>query len=48
MAVETRCKKKRKKKEQRGDKREEVKTQNSFMCMKNSSEKLSNQVVTEN
>ena len=43
-----RTSKRRKKKKQRDDKREEVKTQNCFMCMKNSSEKLSNQVVIEN
>ena len=37
-----------KKRKQRSDEREEVKTQNCFICVtKNPSEKLSNQVVIE-
>ena len=40
--------KRRKKKKQRSDEREEVKTQNCFVCVtKNSREKLSNHVVIE-
>ena len=43
-----RTSKRLKKKKQRSDEREEVKTQNCFKCVtKNSSEKLSNQVVIE-
>ena len=43
-----RISKRRKKRKQRSDEREEVKTQNCFICVtKNSSEKLSNQVVIE-
>ena len=43
-----RTSKRRKKKKQRSDEREEVKTRNCFICVtKNSSEKLSNQVVIE-
>ena len=39
---------KRRKEKQRSDEKEKVKTQNCFMCEKNSSEKQSNQVVIEN
>ena len=43
-----RTSKRRKTKRQRSDEREEVKTQNCFICVtKNSSEKLNNQVVIE-
>ena len=40
--------KRRKEEKQRSDKKREVKTQNCFMCVKNSCEKASNQVVIEN
>ena len=43
-----RTSKRRKKKKQRSDEREEIKTQNRFICVtKNLSEKQSNQVVIE-
>ena len=43
-----RTSKRRKKKKQRSDERGEVKTQNCFVCVtKNSSEKLSNQVLIQ-
>ena len=43
-----RTSKRRKKKKQKTDEREEVKIQNCFICVtKNSSEKLSNQVIME-